>query len=274
MFQTRGRGLFREQKLTPLVGDWVEFDYTNDKEGVLLKLYPRINELVRPPMCNVDFAVIVMSSVEPNFSQNLLDRYIVTLEQHNIKPIIYISKCDLSCDNNVIDVMTYYKSIGYVVLLSHERDVLDTLKRHLYQKVSVLMGQTGSGKSTLLNKLLPQLNLKTGEISNYLNRGKHTTRHVEIHNVEGCFIADTPGFSSLDFFDIKAEDLTQLFVDIDKISHTCRFRGCQHINEPDCAVKDYAQNNEQFHQRYVNYLQFHQELTNKRPTYYKNKKGK
>lgn len=272
IYQTRARGNFRAKNLTPLVGDLVEFEASNEKEGVILKLLPRKNSLVRPPICNIDAAVIVMSSIQPNFSQNLLDRYIVILEQMAIEPIIYISKCDLECSQDLMDTLQYYRELGYSVLLSNDKDVINQLKDRLYQKVSVLMGQSGSGKSTLLNNLLPHLNLRTAEISNYLNRGKHTTRHVEIHDVNGCYIADTPGFSAIDLSNIAISNLSALFVDIHEKAQHCRFRGCLHMNEPECAVKTYSEQNVQFNRRYNQYKQFYEEINQQRPIYQKNRK--
>lgn len=275
VYQTRARGKFRKQQETPLVGDYVTFDFTNKKEGRILSINDRNTELVRPTIANVDVAVIVMSVVEPNFSSNLLDRYLVTLEQKNITPIIYVSKCDLVTDmTDTLSLLEYYKQIGYNVILSSQSDYLVELKRLLKGELSVLMGQSGSGKSTLLNQLLPDLNLETAEISNYLNRGKHTTRHVEIHDVEGCYIADTPGFSAIDLTSISIYDLPEYFLDLQTLSNDCRFRGCAHVNEPNCHVKEMIDDNDALAERYRNYLQFREEIELRRVVYDKNSKEK
>ncbi|NEW65420.1 ribosome small subunit-dependent GTPase A [Carnobacteriaceae bacterium zg-84] len=270
VYQTRGRGNFRASNQKPLVGDFVEFESTNDKEGVLLKLFPRKNELVRPPICNVDKGIIVMSAIEPDFSSFLLDRFIVTLEQLMIQPVIYVSKCDLIEDRTSIHQMCqYYEQLGYTVFYSHQENVLSTLKNVLQGKLSVLMGQSGAGKSTLLNELLPELDLKTGDISTHLGRGRHTTRHVEVHDVEGCFIADTPGFSAIDFFDMSLQELEQCFVDFFTFKQDCQFRGCLHTHEPHCAVKKQLDTNVGLNQRYQHYVQFHDEIKNKKIIYKK-----
>lgn len=275
VYQTRARGKFRKQQESPLVGDYVTFDFTNKKEGRILSIEKRNNELIRPAIANVDVAVIVMSVVEPNFSSNLLDRYIVTLEQKQITPIIYISKCDLVTDMTSIQLrLEYYKEMGYDVILSSQVDYLAELKRLLKDELSVLMGQSGAGKSTLLNQLLPDLQLETAEISSYLNRGKHTTRHVEIHDVDGCYIADTPGFSAIDLTGMSIYDLPDYFVDLKELSNDCRFRGCAHVNEPNCHVKEMIENNDCLSERYRNYLQFREEIELRRVVYDKNSKEK
>lgn len=275
IYQTRARGKFRKQQETPLVGDYVTFDFTNKKEGRILSIEERNNELIRPTIANVDVAVIVMSIVEPNFSSNLLDRYLVTLEQKNITPIIYISKCDLVADmTEIMSLLAYYQQMGYDVILSNQNEYLNELKCLLKGKLSVLMGQSGAGKSTLLNQLLPDLNLETAQISSYLNRGKHTTRHVEIHDVEGCYIADTPGFSAIDLTSISIYDLPEYFLDLKALSTNCRFRGCAHVNEPNCHVKEMVDKNESLAERYRNYLQFREEINLRRVVYDKNSKEK
>lgn len=275
VYQTRARGKFRKQQETPLVGDYVTFDFTNKKEGRILSINERNNELIRPAIANIDVAVIVMSVVEPNFSSNLLDRYLVTLEQKNITPIIYVSKCDLVTDmTEILSLLEYYKQVGYDVILSSQNDYLVELKRLLKGELSVLMGQSGSGKSTLLNQLLPDLNLETAQISSYLNRGKHTTRHVEIHDVDGCYIADTPGFSAIDLTNISIYNLPEYFLDLKELSMDCRFRGCAHVNEPNCHVKAMIDKNDALAERYRNYLQFREEIELRRVVYEKNSKEK
>lgn len=264
IYQTRGRGNFRAKKTSILVGDYVTFDSTNEKEGVILNVDKRYNELVRPAIANVDCAIIVMSVVEPTFSMYLLDKYLVTLEQLQIEPIIYVSKLDISAPESTLAKLAYYQRIGYDVVCSHEENALDDLKHLLKDKLAVLVGQSGAGKSTLLNQLLPTLNLETQEISNYLNRGKHTTRHVEIHTIDACRIADTPGFSAIDFFDMAVEDLNAYFVDIAEKSAYCKFRGCQHLKEPLCAVKEAAEQDEYFRNRYEHYVQFYEDIKAKK----------
>lgn len=267
-YQTRGRGNFRKKKLTPLVGDHVVFSSDNPTDGYVLELLPRKNELVRPPVANVDQGVIVASLVEPQFSFNLLDRFLVTLEAKGIDPIIYVSKTDLVKDENVLKQIRAIYAADYPVVSSQEKDKLTAL---FPNKLTVFMGQSGAGKSTLLNELVPELELATGEISTALGRGRHTTRHVELLPLFDGLVADTPGFSSIDFLDISAAELPKEFPEFQRASVNCRFRECRHVKEPGCAVKAEVEAGEIAQSRYDNYLQFLQEIEQRRPIYKKKK---
>ncbi|MBV7391761.1 ribosome small subunit-dependent GTPase A [Enterococcus sp. ALS3] len=269
-YQTRGRGNFRKRKLTPLVGDEVVFSSEKNSEGYLLELLPRKNELVRPPVANVDLGVVVISLVEPNFSYNLLDRFLVTLEEKNIEPVIYLSKVDLAKDQPLANqIKQLYQGIGYSVIAGlDEKDKLISLFKN---KLTVFMGQSGAGKSTLLNELVPELDLATGEISEALGRGKHTTRHVELLAIFSGLVADTPGFSSIEFLDLTSETLPKEFPEFVRASVNCRFRECRHVKEPGCAVKAEVEQGEIAQSRYDNYLQFLQDIEKRRPVYKKKK---
>ncbi|MBF0780198.1 MULTISPECIES: ribosome small subunit-dependent GTPase A [unclassified Granulicatella] len=269
LYQTRGRGNFRAKKQMPLVGDYVEFESENTKEGVLTSLLPRVNTLIRPAICNVAHAVIVMSAVNPQFSPALLDRFIVMLEHLSIQPIIYISKMDL-IEHDTAEIeqyRSYYQQLGYPVILSSQQ--LSDLTSLLTNGITVLMGQSGAGKSTLLNTLLPDLALKTAEISDYLGRGKHTTRHVEVYAVDNCLIADTPGFSAIDFIGIEASQLKDYFIEFSKMSNSCKFRECLHIDEPQCTIKKNLSSHSVMTERYQHYLQFYKEIQTKKKQYKK-----
>ena len=271
LYQTRARGNFRKRKVKPLVGDFVEFESTSLTDGYLLEIFPRKNELVRPPVANVDQVIVVASLVEPDFSYHLLDRFLVSLEQKQIEPVIYLSKVDLLGDTTSLEeIKQTYHLAGYRVLIGDE-DGLNQVKALLKNRLTVLAGQSGAGKSTLLNKLVPGLALETGEISEALNRGKHTTRHVELIDVAQGLVADTPGFSSIDFFDLEVTDLPKMFPEFVVLQDTCRFRECSHTHEPDCAVKEALAEGKIAQIRYDNYLLFLQELKNQRPTYQKKK---
>ncbi|WP_427813557.1 ribosome small subunit-dependent GTPase A [Enterococcus sp. 22-H-5-01] len=268
--QTRARGNFRKKKLTPLVGDDVVFSSEENSEGYILELLPRKNELVRPPVANVDQGVIVTSLIEPNFSYNLLDRFLVTLENKNIQPIIYLSKTDLVADQSLVaEIRAVYESLGYPVI-DGEQDK-QKLTALFADKLTVFMGQSGAGKSTLLNEVSPGLNLVTGEISDALGRGRHTTRHVELLDLFDGLVADTPGFSSIDFLEIAADELPKEFPEFRAAAPACRFRECRHVKEPGCEVKQQVETGEIAQTRYDNYLQFLQEIENRRPIYKKNK---
>ncbi|MDY3041233.1 ribosome small subunit-dependent GTPase A [Streptococcus pluranimalium] len=265
VYQTRARGNFRKKGQTPYVGDFVDFSAEDNSEGYILKIYDRHNSLVRPPIVNIDQAVVIMSAKEPDFNANLLDRFLVLLEHKSIQPVVYISKMDLLDTQSEIEaVAAKYRDIGYDFVTTQEA-LLPMLK----DKVTVFMGQTGVGKSTLLNRIAPELALETGEISDSLGRGRHTTRAVSFYNVHGGKIADTPGFSSLDYEVKTVEDLSESFPEIRKASHFCKFRSCSHTHEPSCGVKEALENGEIWQSRYDNYLQFLSEIENRRETYAK-----
>ncbi|HYK75099.1 MAG TPA: ribosome small subunit-dependent GTPase A, partial [Pseudoneobacillus sp.] len=194
--QCRGRGVFRKNKITPLVGDEVVYQAENENEGYILEVKERKNELLRPPIANVDQALLVFSAVEPSFSTALLNRFLVLVEYNNIQPVIVITKMDLTNESDREQVEQYakdYRNIGYeVILTSSETEAgLEELFPHLEGKISVFAGQSGVGKSSLLNALKPDLDLKTDNISSHLGRGKHTTRHVELIKVGNGLVADT-----------------------------------------------------------------------------------
>lgn len=265
VYQTRARGNFRKKGQTPYVGDFVDFSAEDHSEGYILKIYDRHNSLVRPPIVNIDQAVVIMSAKEPDFNANLLDRFLVLLEHKSIQPVVYISKMDLLDTQSEIEaVAAKYRDIGYDFVTTQE-----ALLPMLNDKVTVFMGQTGVGKSTLLNRIAPELALETGEISDSLGRGRHTTRAVSFYNVHGGKIADTPGFSSLDYEVKTVEDLSESFPEIRKASHFCKFRSCSHTHEPSCGVKEALENGEIWQSRYDNYLQFLSEIENRRETYVK-----
>jgi ribosome biogenesis GTPase len=265
IYQTRARGNFRKKGQTPYVGDFVDFSADEQSEGYILAIHERKNSLVRPPIVNIDQAVVIMSAKEPDFNANLLDRFLVLLEHKAIEPIVYISKMDL-LDNveEMASIQKQYQEIGYAFYTT-----LDELLPLLTDKVTVFMGQTGVGKSTLLNKIAPELQLETGEISDSLGRGRHTTRSVSLYTVNGGKIADTPGFSSLDYDIQTVEDLNEAFPELRRLSHFCKFRSCTHTHEPECAVKEALKNGELWQSRYDNYLQFLSEIENRRETYKK-----
>jgi ribosome biogenesis GTPase len=258
MIQCRGRGVFRKNKITPLVGDEVVFQAENEREGYIMEVKERKNELVRPPIANVDQAILVFSAVEPGFSTVLLDRFLVLVEYNHIKPLICITKMDLTNDNEkqaINEYADHYRNIGYEVLLtSSETEAgIEGLTPHVEDKISVFAGQSGVGKSY--------------DISSHLGRGKHTTRHVELIRIGNGLIADTPGFSSLEFTDIEAEELTYCFPEMVRESENCKFRACLHISEPKCAVKAAVESQTITQYRYQHYVDFLQEIKERKPRY-------
>lgn len=251
----KARGVFRNQKITPLAGDNVEIDENN----IITAIYKRKNKLNRPPVSNIDIAVIVVSTKDPDFSSLLLNKMINIIEFNNITPLIVISKSDLYMDDTIRNIISYYKRIGYTVLLNTE---IDELKEILKGKYVILTGQTGAGKSSLLNKINPDLDLKTDEISKALGRGKHTTRAIEFYEIDDLMIADTPGFSSLDFKNMTKEDIRDNFIEFEKYRNFCKYSDCMHIKEDECYIKQMVKDNEINEQRYNDYVEFIKEKEN------------
>lgn len=249
----KSRGKFRKLKISPLVGDQVVFD---DINNYILEVKKRKNELVRPPVANIDQAFIITSVKHPNFSTNLLDKLIDIIEFNNIEPIICFTKLDLlnKEEQNDIDMyINYYKKIGYKVFINIQ---ISEIKEQFKNKISVFTGQTGAGKSTLLNNINPNLKIKTDDISYALGRGKHTTRHVELIELENGFVADTPGFSSLEFIDMKDIDIRDNFVEFELYKEKCKYRDCMHDKEDECEVKNKVRSGDILESRYQNYLNF------------------
>ncbi|WP_027963144.1 ribosome small subunit-dependent GTPase A [Halalkalibacillus halophilus] len=274
IIRCKGRGLFRKKQVTPLVGDIVELDLDSPQAstGMIQHVLERTNELVRPPVANIDHALIVQSITEPELNPILLDRFLVLAESKRIEPVILFTKKDLA-SSKISEHANYYKDayekIGYQVIeTSTEPDLLvQSLESIVKNRVCVIAGQSGVGKSTLLNRIEPDLNIETADISKSLGRGKHTTRHVELYQLLGGFIVDTPGFSSLDFAELTLEELRETFIEFERISEHCKFRGCFHINEPKCAVKDALETGEIESFRYKHYQLFHEEIKNRKPRY-------
>ena len=244
-------GKFRYQKISPLVGDMVDFDL---EKCIITNILPRKNELIRPPIANIDEAIILVSCKEPNFSSNLLDKMLVVIEYNNVVPVICFTKYDLLDSTREIDeAINYYKSIGYKVFINNDLTNIESL---LKGKLSVLTGQTGVGKSSLLNSLKKDLNLATGEISKALGRGRHTTRHVELLEVSGGLVADTPGFSSLDFNGMNKKDIKDNFKEFYENEDKCKYKDCMHLKEDGCYIKELVENGKIRKTRYENYKKF------------------
>ena len=249
----KARGKFRNMGLSPLVGDEVKFDSENK---YILEVLPRKNELYRPAIANVDIAVIITSLKRPNFSSNLLDKFLVICEYNRIKPVIVFTKYDLLNEdevNLIKPIIAYYKKIGYEVYINND---IEAIKKIFKDKVCVFTGQSGAGKSTLLNKIDNNLNLKTGEISLALNRGKHTTRHTELIELCDGLVADTPGFSALEFTGMSKSDIRDNFIEFNYYRDECQFRDCFHIYEKKCKIKEKVEDGTILKSRYDNYINF------------------
>ena len=253
-YNTIPRGKFRKEKLIPKVGDYVVF---NDKSLVIEEILPRKNTFNRPVVSNIDRAFIITSLVNPDFSLGLLDKFIAHMELNNVDVVICLTKTDLVSKEDyekIKEIMVYYTNIGYIVLTNND---LDKIKELIKDNTVVFIGQTGAGKSTLLNKLNPDWQLKTGEVSLALGRGRHTTRNVELYDFLDGKVLDTPGFSALDLSIYKKEDIKYAFREFS--NYNCPFRDCTHTKEQECMIRKAVDDGEILKSRYESYLKFYEE---------------
>ena len=251
IYPCKCRGIFRKEHIVPVVGDYVLFH--KDKK-LIEEICPRKNSFQRPKVSNIDQAFLITSLKLPDFSLNLLDKFIVLMEINHVRPIICITKSDLLEDNElkeIDNILDYYRKIGYLVIYNTE---IDEIKSLLKDKTSVFTGQTGAGKSTLLNKLNPDWNLEVGEVSLALGRGKHTTRVVELFELYGGKVMDTPGFSSLELSNYSKEEIRDAFIEFS--NYPCLYKDCMHTKEAECVVKKEVFENNILESRYLNYLNF------------------
>ncbi len=280
VYECRAKGIFRKSGIKPIVGDNVEIEIIDEEkeQGNLVDILPRKNCLYRPPVANVDQAVILFAIVKPDPNYNLLDRFLIMMRQQNLPVIICFNKQDIATKEEAKELYDAYEKCGYHVLfvsVKEERG-LDELKALLKGKTSTLAGPSGVGKSSLLNKLVPDADMQTGELSHKIDRGKNTTRHSELFYVKelsqdgnDTFIIDTPGFTSLELRDVSADSLMGYYPEFEPFEPDCRFGGCSHIAEPDCGVKAALEDGTLSKVRYDNYRIIYQDLKNMRPDYSK-----
>ena len=266
LYECRARGIFRKNKITPLVGDRVSISVVDEenKKGVVEEIEKRDTELVRPPIANVDKALIVFAIKNPSPNLSLLDRFIVLAEKENLEIVIVFTKVDLDTDGELLgELKDIYEVSGYKVIpVSNKLKLnIDKIKEELKENTVVFAGPSGVGKSSLLNEVDKNFELKTGEVSDKIKRGKHTTRHAELLKLEcGGMVADTPGFSSLTLDDTDESELKEYFIEFDKYDD-CRFGSrCIHENEPSCAVKEAVENGDISKKRYESYIQLLNEI--------------
>ena len=286
VYECKAKGIFRKTNLKPLVGDDVEIDIIDEEKklGNITEIFPRKNQLLRPPVANVDQAVILFAIVKPNPSYNLLDRFLIMMRQQNLPVIICFNKQDIATAEEQQELYDAYEKCGYKVLFISVREEkgLDELKELLKGKTTTLAGPSGVGKSSLLNKLVPNAQMQTGDLSRKIERGKNTTRHSELFFVEelsvnadgeatACYtyVIDTPGFTSLEMRDVTPDNLMQFYPEFAEYEPECRFGGCSHIAEPDCGVKRAIEEGKIARVRYDNYKVLYEELKNMRPDYSK-----
>lgn len=265
IFECKARGNFRKQKISPLVGDNVQISVKENSENTIDVIFERKNELVRPPLANLDRLFIVASLVDPVINTSIIDNLIAVAEYKNIEPIIVITKTDL--DDNAEKYKSIYENSGFIVLVCNNNDKssCEQIKPLLVGKCSAFTGNTGVGKSTLLNNLYPELALKTGETSKKLGRGKHTTRHCELFKTDGGYIADTPGFSSLDFMKcdrILKEDLPYCFREFEPYLNMCKFTSCSHTTDKGCSIIKAVKDGKIEASRHQSYIEMYNEVKN------------
>lgn len=264
VYECRARGLFRKSKITPLIGDRVLIKINKeDNTGYVEQILDRITELKRPPVSNVNQAVIVFAVQKPDPNLWLLDRFLLLASYQELDVIICINKSDLDLDGKADEIYDIYNKAGYRIIKTSckTKEGIEEIRNLLKKKITVFAGPSGVGKSTLLNNIQANLKLQTGDISQKTSRGKHTTRHVELIELDlGGWVLDTPGFSTLDIDFLEEEELENFFLEISEKSTLCRFSGCCHNKEPGCAVKEAVDNGEISESRYDNYLSMLQEI--------------
>lgn len=268
VYECKAKGIFRKEKKKPLVGDNVEIEVLDSEEmtGNLVSILSRKNELIRPAVANVDQSMVIFALESPKPNIALLDRFLLMMEWQQVDTVICFNKEDLADQGEAERLSSIYENCGYQVLVcSAEREEgVDAVKDILKGKTTVVAGPSGVGKSSLTNLLQENVLMETGEISQKLKRGKHTTRHSQVIPVnEDTFLMDTPGFSSLDTIDVPKEELRFYFPEFENYEGKCRFNGCQHMNEPDCAVKTAVEDGSINKSRYENYMMFYEELKEK-----------
>ena len=269
-YKAKARGVFRDQDIRPLVGDYVDLDIIDElnNEAIITHVHDRKNSLIRPPVANIDQIFLVLSLKSPNINYNLVDKYLVMLAHYGIRVFIVINKLDLLDQEDINQIKEVYKPADYPLFFTSALtgEGVDELKDLLEGKLTALAGPSGVGKSSLLNAWGTSIDAQTGEVSFKTQRGRHTTRHSEIFEIfDESYILDTPGFSSLDLSFIEDEDETRYFYpEFRKLQAQCRFQNCQHLREPGCAVKD-ALEKELIHTiRYTNYKLIREEIKNNR----------
>lgn len=271
MFECKAKGIFRKDKIKPLVGDDVSIEVISmeEKTGNICRILPRHSSLIRPAVANIDQAMIIFAIRKPDVNLNLLDRFLIQMEQQNLKTIICFNKVDLEDSEGISSsaLAEIYAKAGYetIAVSAKEDQNIDKVLALLKGKTTTVAGPSGVGKSTLINRLQSDTQMETGNISVKIERGRHTTRHSQLIPIsEDTYILDTPGFSSLSVFDMEKEDLEAYYPEFQTEVTACRFTGCSHIHEPVCGVKDALLTGKISKERYENYKLIYNELAQKK----------
>ncbi|SDY92500.1 ribosome small subunit-dependent GTPase A [Tindallia californiensis] len=265
----KGRGILKKRGITPITGDWVKYSIINEqlKEGVVEEVLPRKNEMLRPPLSNLDQILAVFSVKEPIPNFVLLDRILLRAEMQRYQIGVCFNKIDLEDKETFDGILSGYEKIGYPVFFISAKsgDGIASLRNFLAGNTTALAGASGVGKSSLINKLYPSFELKTGKISEKIQRGKHTTRFTELLWAdEDTWIADTPGFSTLNASDLKYEEVKRYFKEFLALESSCRFLSCLHLKEPGCSIKKAVSDGEIMEHRYKNYQNIVEEIKSDR----------
>lgn len=265
VYTCKAKGGFRKDKITPLVGDDVEFEVTKSEtmEGNIVDILPRRNSLIRPATANIDQALVVFAAAKPDPNFNLLDRFLVMMQKQNIHTIVCFNKIDIVSDDDISLLRSTYELCGHDVMFMsvREGEGIEAIKEVLAGKTTVLAGPSGVGKSSLMNLMAPEANMETGELSQKIERGKQTTRHTELIKIAPeTYLCDTPGFTSLYVTDIDKDEIRDYFVEFDQYKDMCRFDSCRHLKEPGCAVKEALSEGKISKIRYENYCLMYNEL--------------
>ncbi len=269
IYECKAKGIFRQQKMKPLVGDDVEIDIISEekKTGNVAAILPRKNALIRPAVANVDQALLIFAAASPNPNFNLLDRFLVMMGRQDVPVILCFNKCDLITEEQQQEIASIYEASGCKILFASAKKELGLkeLQEILEGKTTTVAGPSGVGKSSLINLLAPEACMETGEISKKIERGRHTTRHAELIQLKGDgYIMDTPGFSSLYLPEMEKEELQDCYPEFAAFEPYCRFQGCSHISEPDCGVKEALSEGKIHPVRYENYCQLYGELKDRK----------
>lgn len=269
VYECKAKGIFRKEKRKPLVGDYVEIEILDEgeKTGNIVQILPRKNALIRPAVANVDQALVIFAAREPDPNFQLLDRFLVAMERQEIPVIICINKQDLAGEEQAEEIRRTYEPCGYRILFTSasREQGLEELRQILTGKTTTVAGPSGVGKSSLTNLLQPGIQMETGEISRKLGRGRHTTRHSQLIELEeGTYLMDTPGFTSFYVEDMEKEELRHCFPEFFSYEGQCRFQCCTHTHEPGCAVKEALNKGEISPRRYDSYCEMYRGLEEKR----------
>jgi len=273
IYECKAKGIFRNKKIKPLVGDNVLIDVIDEdnKKGNISDILERKNELIRPASANIDQAMVIFAVKSPEPNYNLLDRFILMMDYQDVPTVVVFNKTDLVEEKDIEELRKIYEKCGCKVIFisAYDNTGIDILIDTLKDKTTILAGPSGVGKSSLTNIILPDRKeegeiSKTGDVSR-IGRGRHTTRHSEIFNVTGStYICDTPGFTSLNLPELEKEQVRFYFNEFDEYEGTCRFNGCVHINEPDCAVKMAVEKGVISRRRYTSYVELYEEIKNQK----------